>query len=167
MDAIFPQQLQKVHGIRWYNSQDLLHEINCKTGNKEMHMDVFLHLMDAVRRKSHENLRTNIWFLLHYNAPAHRSVLVKDFLAKYNVVTLEYPPFSPDLSPSDFCLFPRHKSALKRRNFCDATQIIKNATWELKRLSRIAFQECFQHIYSRWQKCLVAQWDDLEEMTLK
>jgi len=24
------------------------------------------------------------------------------FLTKYNVVTLEYPPYSPDLSPSDF-----------------------------------------------------------------
>jgi len=30
-------------------------------------------------------------FLLHDNAPAHRSVLAKDFLAKTNVTTLELP----------------------------------------------------------------------------
>ena len=32
--------------------------------------------------------RTNSWFLLHNNAPAHRSVLFKDFLAKSNVTTV-------------------------------------------------------------------------------
>ena len=31
-------------------------------------------------------------FLLHNNAPAHRSVLVKDVLAKNNVTTLDHPP---------------------------------------------------------------------------
>jgi transposase len=36
------------------------------------------------------------------NAPAHRSVLVKDFLAKNNVTTLQPPPHSPDLDPTDF-----------------------------------------------------------------
>jgi histone-lysine N-methyltransferase SETMAR len=68
--------------------------------------------MVAVRRKRPENLRTNSWFLLHYNAPAHRSVLVKDFLAKNNVTTLEHPPNSPDLAVTDIYLFSRLKSAL-------------------------------------------------------
>ena len=36
------------------------------------------------------------------NAPAHRSVLVKDFLAKTNVTTLQHLPFSHDLAPVDF-----------------------------------------------------------------
>jgi len=46
--------------------------------------------------------------------------------------------------------------------FCDATDIIKNATEELKRLSQNGFQECFQHLYSRWQKCVVAEEDCFE-----
>ena len=54
-------------------------------------------------------------------------------------------------------LLPGLKSALKGQRFCNATDIIKNATEELKRLSRKGFQECFQHIYSRWQKCIVAE----------
>jgi hypothetical protein len=48
-------------------------------------------LRDAVRRKCPEKGRTNSLFLLHDNAPAHRSVLVKDFLAKNHVTTLEHP----------------------------------------------------------------------------
>jgi hypothetical protein len=84
-------------------------------------MEVLLRIMDAVRSKPPDNWRTNSWFLLHYNAPTHRSVLIKHFLVKYNVVTLEYPPYSPNLAASYFYVFPRPKSALKGRHFCDAT----------------------------------------------
>jgi transposase len=74
-------------------------------------------------------------FLLHDNAPAHPSVLNMDFLAKKNVTILEYLPYSPDLAPSDSYLLPPLKSVFKRRSFRDASDIIKNATEELKRLS--------------------------------
>ena len=49
----------------------------------------------------------------HNNAPAHRSVLVKDFLAKISVTTLEHSPYFPDLDPVDFYLFPRIKPVSK------------------------------------------------------
>jgi len=45
---------------------------------------------------------------------------------------LEHPPYSPDLAAADFYL-------LKGRRFCNATDIIKNATEELKRLSQNGF----------------------------
>jgi transposase len=67
-------------------------------------------------------------FLLHDNAPAHRSILVKDFWAKNSVATLEHPPNNPDLGPANFYLVPQLKSALKGRHLCDATDIINNAT---------------------------------------
>jgi hypothetical protein len=60
-------------------------------------------------------------------------ILVKDFLPKSSVTTLEHPPYSPDLAEADFYPFPRVKSALKGRPFCDATDVIKNATEELKK----------------------------------
>jgi hypothetical protein len=57
--------------------------------------------------------------------------LVKDFLAKNSVTTLEHPLFSPWL---------QLKSAWKGWFFCDATDISKNATEELKRLPQNGFQ---------------------------
>jgi hypothetical protein len=69
---------------------------------------------------------------------------VKDFLSKNNMTTLEHPLYSANLVPADFYLFTRLKSALKAWCFCDATDIIKNATDELKRLSQNGFQGCFQ-----------------------
>jgi len=59
--------------------------------NKEMYIDILRRLRDAVRRKRPEKWRTDSWFLLHDNAPAHRSVLVKDFLAKNSVTTSQHP----------------------------------------------------------------------------
>jgi transposase len=88
-------------------------------------------------------------FPLHDNAPAHQSVLVKGFLAKNNVTTLNHSPYSPDLTQADYYRFPPLKSALKGRLFGDVTDIIKNATEELKRLSQNGAQECFQHFYRR------------------
>jgi len=40
---------------------------------------------------------------------------------------------SPDLAPADFYLFSRLNLALDGPCFCDATDIMKNATEELKR----------------------------------
>jgi hypothetical protein len=51
---------------------------------------------------------------------------------------------------------------MKETGAFDTTDVIKNATQELNRLSHNYFQECFQHIYSRWQKCTVPQLDCFE-----
>ena len=54
-------------------------------------------LRDAVTRK----LPENNWFLMHDNAPAHRAIIVKNFLARHNITALDHQPYSPDLSPPD------------------------------------------------------------------
>ena len=50
--------------------------------------------------------------LLHDNAPAHTSTIVTAFLKKEKVTVLPHPPYSPDLAPCDFFLFPKWKSFL-------------------------------------------------------
>jgi hypothetical protein len=65
--------------------------------NKEMYIDILHRPRDAVRRKHSDKWRTSSRFLLHDNAPVQRSILVKGFFAKNNVITLEHSPYSPDL----------------------------------------------------------------------
>jgi hypothetical protein len=77
-----------------------------------MHIDILSRLREAVRRKRPEKWRTNSWFLLHDNAPAHRSVMVKDFLANNNVITQEHPTYSFGLPPADLYMFSRQKSVM-------------------------------------------------------
>ena len=50
--------------------------------------------------------------LLHDNAPAHKSATVQEYLKESGLDVLDHPPYSPDLSPCDFCLFPRLKEML-------------------------------------------------------
>jgi len=104
---------------------------------KEIYVDISRRLRDAVKRKLPEKWGTNSWFLIHDNAPAHWSLLIKDFLAK-NVTTLVHPAYFPHLAPADYYLFSRPKSTLKGRRFCDATNILKYATAELKRFARVS-----------------------------
>jgi transposase len=75
--------------------------------------------------------------------------LVKDFLAKKKVTTLEHPPYSPDLATAEVYLFPQMKSALKGRGFCDATDVIKNATKDMKMLSQNGFPLSQAYSYTR------------------
>jgi hypothetical protein len=137
--------------IHCHNLQEVLHEGNLrKTVNKETYIDILRRLRDAVRRKRPEKWRTKRWFLPHEDASAHRSVVIKAFIANDIVTTLEHPPYSPDLSQVDFYLFPQFISALKGWRFCNATDIKKNAMEELKRLPQNGSQEYFQNLYGRW-----------------
>ena len=34
-------------------------------------------------------------------------MLVTDYLTKMGIKTVPHPPYSPDLAPCDFCLFPK------------------------------------------------------------
>jgi hypothetical protein len=70
-------------------------------------------LRENVRRKRPQLWRNNSWFLHHANAPAHASLLIRDFLANTNRPVLPQPPYSPDLALVDFSLFAKLKSTLK------------------------------------------------------
>ena len=47
------------------------------------------------------------WHFHLENAPAHNSILVTDYLTKMDIKTVPQPPYSPDLAPCEFWLFPK------------------------------------------------------------
>ena len=55
--------------------------------------------------------------LLHDNAPAHKSATAQEYLKESGLDVLDHPPYSPDLSPCDFLLFPRLKEMLAGHRF--------------------------------------------------
>jgi transposase len=67
------------------------------------------------------------WMLHHDNAPPHASLLILEFLAKQETIVVPQPPYSPDLAPADFFLFPKLKSTLKGRRFQTAEEIKENS----------------------------------------
>ena len=53
----------------------------------------------------------------HDNAPAHRALATQKKLAYLGFQCLDHPPYSPDLAPSDYHLFPGLKKNYKY-SFC-------------------------------------------------
>ena len=45
----------------------------------------------------------------------HNPILLTDYLTKVGIKTVPHPPYSPDLAPCDFCLFPKLKEAVVMR----------------------------------------------------
>jgi len=78
-----------------------------ETVNKEFYLNVLKRLRAAVRRKTPEAWTNNTWMLHHNNAPAHASLLIHEFFMKHEMTVVAQPPYSPDLAPVDFFLFPR------------------------------------------------------------
>ena len=86
------------------------------------------------------------------NAPCLTAVSINEFLAERNIPVFPQPPFSPDLSPCDFFLFPPLKNHLKRHYFGTLDNIQKSVTDELKGIPAEAFQDC----YEQWKNASVA-----------
>ena len=85
------------------------------------------------------------WNLHQDNAPAHNALSVKQFLANKNIPVLEHQPYSPELAPCDFCLFPKIKSVLKGTHFVSVEHVKAKTAEILNSLTEHGPQSCFEH----------------------
>ena len=133
-----------------------------RTVNKEYYLEVLRRLREKIRQKRPDLWAEKSWILHHDNAPAHASLLIRSFLAKNGTIVLQQPPYSPDLAPCDFFLFPKMKRTLKGQRF-DTIDIIKQKSWqELKAIPKEAFVKCFEEWKKRWHKCIISEGDYFE-----
>jgi transposase len=72
------------------------------------------------------------------------------------MAVMPHPPYSPDLAPSDFFLFPKMKLKLKGRRFVTIEQIQAESQRVFDSLTEKDFQETFQKWRSLWDRCLHA-----------
>ncbi|UYV62143.1 hypothetical protein LAZ67_1007985 [Cordylochernes scorpioides] len=103
-----------------------------RTVNKEYYLQVMRNLREAIRQKRPDLWKNKNWLLHYDNAPAHTSLLVRDFLAKNNTLMMPQPPYSPDLAPCDFLLFPKLKRPMKGRRYATLDEIKTASKEELK-----------------------------------
>jgi hypothetical protein len=128
-----------------------------QTMNKEYYLEVIRHLRDAARRKRPDLWVSRNWQLHHDNALAHSSHLIQSFLAKHGIPVVHQAPYSPNMAPRDFWLFPKLKRPLKGSRFDSHEDIIQNTTKQLRSLPEEAFQKCFQQWKERWTKYVESQ----------
>ena len=135
--------------IFFFDSRGTVHKEFVPPGHTVNHIfykDVLKRL-----RKQVQQVRTDIaddWVPHHDNAPAHTVLSIPEFLAKENIPVLPHPPYSPDLAPCDFYLFPKLKSKVKVHHFGTMENIQKNITDELHTL----MENDFRYLYDQWKK---------------
>jgi predicted acetyltransferase len=81
------------------------------------------------------------------NAPCHRALLVCEFLANHNMLSLPHLPYSPDLAPADFFLFPKLKMQLKGCHFHTIVEI----HCESQKVMDLLTQNDFEAAFQQWQ----------------
>ena len=133
-----------------------------QTVNQHVYKEILRRLLHSVCEKRRELWQDNAWLLHQDNAPAHNALSICQFLAKKNVTVLDHPPYSPDLAPCDFFLFPKFKEVIKGVCFLDMEATKKTVTMELKRILEESFQECMEAWQNRMRKCVRLEGDYFE-----
>jgi hypothetical protein len=73
-------------------------------------------------------------------------------LAKHSIPVVPHPPYSPDLAPCDFLLFPGLMNTLKGKQYIAEIQL--NTTWQLQAIPKQAYQTCIEKWKDRWNRCI-------------
>jgi histone-lysine N-methyltransferase SETMAR len=97
------------------------------------------------------------WILHHDNAPSHTSLADREFLAEKQIAFLPHPPYSPDLAPCDFFMFPKIKKNFKGHHFGTLTNVQTAATQALNTLTVEDFQGCYEEWKNRCKRCVHSQ----------
>jgi len=106
----------------------------------------------CVQKKQPEMWSSGDWFLHHNNALCPHGLQCAAVFGKKHD-SIPQPPYSPDLAPCNFFLFPRMKHQMKRKRFADVSEVQKE-TEVLDNISTEEFQKCFQQWEKHWYKCI-------------
>ena len=78
-----------------------------QTVNKEYYVEVLREFRKRFLGKRPALFKSGQGHFRQDNASVYNSILVTDYLTKMGIKTVPHPPYSPDLAPCDFCLFPK------------------------------------------------------------
>ena len=71
------------------------------------------------------------------------------------IKTVPHPPYSPDLAPCDFCLFPK----LTGYSYETIEEMKETVTKVIDTLTKEDFHRVFQRLLERYNKCIAAEGD--------
>ena len=92
------------------------------------------------------------WHFHQDNASVHNFIRVTDYLTKMGVKTIPHPPYSPDVAPCDFWLFPKLRGC-RYETIGEVKEAVMNVT---DTLTQEDFHGAFQKLLERYNKCITA-----------
>jgi histone-lysine N-methyltransferase SETMAR len=100
--------------------------------------------------------------ILHENALARRALANQKKLAYLGFQCLDHPPYSPDLAPLDYYMFPGLNKQLKGRHFFSNVEVIAVAETWLDGQHFEFFFSGLQKLEQRAKKCIELRGEHVE-----
>lgn len=142
---------RKVMLIIFWNSNGPIHWNLIEQG-RTVNAEIYCEQLDlcclALGRRYHPVI------LLHDNAKPHTSVRTQTKLREMGWEWLEHPPYSPDLSPTDFHLFRSLEHHLRNRSFVDTQEVLTTLTEFFKLKDAIFWKRGIDLLPEKWQKVI-------------
>lgn len=107
----------------------------------------------AVRDKRPDLHRSGV-ILLQDNAGPHRKREVLEALNSWDWETLPHPPYSPDLSPCDFFLFPKIKEPMRGQRFKTEEEVNEAYKSSMCAVTKSGLEDGLDGLVRRWKRCL-------------
>ena len=112
-----------------------------------------MQLKDTLKEKRLGKVTKGVLFL-HDSTPAYRTIATQKKLAYMGFQCLGHPPYSPDVAPSDYHLFPGLKKQLKGHHFSSDAEVIAAAETWLDGQPSEFFLSGLQKLEQRAKKCI-------------
>jgi len=98
----------------------------------------------------------------YINAQPHASGAVSEILEKYGWQVLAYPPYSPDMSPTAFDLFPKLKKPLRGKRFRSVEEVSNEVTRVIRRINNEGVLTGVQDLPKCWTAVIKHNGDYIE-----
>lgn len=142
---------RKVMLISFWNRDGLIHWDLIEQG-RAVNAEVYCEQLELCRQALGRRRRPVI--LLQDNARPHVARRTQAKLREMGWEWLEHPPYSPDLSPSDYHLFRSLKHHLRNKRFVN-TQAVRASLTEFFNLKdRVVWNRGIDLLPVKWQKCI-------------
>ncbi|UYV80702.1 hypothetical protein LAZ67_19001447 [Cordylochernes scorpioides] len=130
------------------------------TVNAARYCEVLSKLRAAIKRKRPGLLSRKV-LLVHDNARPHAARTTQTLLENFKWEIFTHPPYSPDLAPSDFHLFPALKLHLGGKHFANDDEVQAEAN--LRRQDTAWYNSGIKKLLQWYQKCLDRNGDYVEK----
>ena len=118
----------------------------------------FKGVQEKIPRERQALFKSGLWHFHQDNAPVYNSILVIDYLTKMGIKTVPQPPYSPDLAPCDFWLFPK----LRGCRYETIEEMKESVTNVIDTLTQEYCHGAFEKLLERYNKCIEAEGDYFE-----
>lgn len=155
----------KVMATVFWDSQGIIHIDYLEKGKTitGLYYTELLDRFDTELRKKRPHLAKKKVLFHHDNAPAHTAAVAAAKLVELRYKLLPHPPYSPDLAPCDFFLFPNLKKSLAGKKFLSNEEVIAATEAYFADLEKNYFLDGIKKLEHRWTKCIELEGDYVEK----